>query len=784
MKQSILDALRTRRLYFDGATGSVLFSRGLAAGVAPEVWNDTHPDEIYKLHREYLLAGADIIKTNTFGINPMKYPDYEEKIKCAVEIAKRATEGLGDKYIALDVGPLGKLIEPLGDLSFEAAVDAFRRTVAAAADACDLILIETISDAYEAKAAVIGAREASSLPIFVSCVFDGRGKLMTGADPAAIIATLESLGVAAVGMNCSQGPDAMAQLAPTFASRASVPVFVNPNAGLPEVREGVVTYNVSAEDFADSMKAIAPYASVLGGCCGTSPEYISALRRATEIIPFTYPEKKNITTVSSYTHAVDFDTDTVLIGERINPTGKPRLKAALRERNLDYILGEAATQADAGAHVLDVNVGLPEIDEEQMLTLCVKEIQSVTDLPLQLDSSDPAALESAMRVYNGKPLVNSVNGKEESLASVLPLVKKYGGALIALTLDEGGIPYTAEGRVAIAEKIIARANELGINTCDIIVDPLCMSVSADPNAAMVTLEAVRQLSKRGIKTSLGVSNVSFGLPARDNINSAFFAEALANGLTAAIMNPHSEPMMNVYRAHRALMGYDADFNEYISHASADTAPRVAENDAVTLKYAIRHGMREAAGAIAGELIKETAPISVIDNEIIPALNEVGAEFECGKAYLPELLKSAEAASAAFDVIKSVLPKSGSNGRGVLLATVKGDIHDIGKNILKVMLESYGFSCTDLGRDVAPELVVAEAKRLGVKLVALSALMTTTVPAMEKTVKLIHESLPGVSVMVGGAVLNPEYAEMIGADFYGKDAMAGVRIAEAFYEGGA
>lgn len=782
MNKKLNEALRTRRLYFDGATGSVLLSRGLKVGVAPEEWNITHPEEIVKLHREYLDAGADIIKTNTFGINPIKYPDYEERIRSALALAREAIGEKTDKFVALDVGPLGKLIEPLGDLPFEDAVRAFERIVEAGEAGADLVLIETINDSYEAKAALLGARRATSLPIFVSCVYDGRGKLMTGADPAAMIATLEGLGADAIGMNCSQGPDKMAALAPIFSSRASLPVLVNPNAGLPEVMDGKTVYNVSASEFAEAMAAIAPHAMILGGCCGTTPEYIRALRERTENIPFVYPEKKNITVVSSYTHAVEFGDAPVLIGERINPTGKPRLKEALRTHNLDYVLTEAVGEGDAGAQVLDVNVGLPEIDEVALMRECVTEIQSVTDLPLQIDSSSPEALEAAMRVYNGKPLVNSVNGKEESMRAVFPLVKKYGGTVIALTIGESGIPETAEGRVAVAEHIIEVAATYGIEKKDIIVDPLALSVSADKNAARVTLEAIRLLTERGIKTSLGVSNVSFGLPSREKINSAFFLEALANGLSAAIMNPYSEGMMDVYRSHMALSGLDDGCGAYIAANSGEAAPRVTEKSDVSLAYAVRHGMKEVAGRLARELSSATAPLDIINGEIIPALDDIGVAFENGKAYLPELLKSAEAAAAAFDEVKSMIPKAEGEGKRVILATVKGDIHDIGKNIVKVMLESYGFTCIDLGRDVAPERVLDEVKRTGARLVGLSALMTTTVPAMEKTVRLIHEGAPGVAVMVGGAVLNPEYAEMISADFYGKDAMESVRIAEKFYGG--
>lgn len=782
MKRKITEALQTRRIYFDGATGSVLLSRGLEAGTPPETWNDAYPEKIIDLHREYLSAGANIIKTNSFGINPLKYADFDARIKRAVELANTARADFPDSYVALDVGPLARLLSPLGDLAFEDAVSAFRSIAAAGAEGADLVLIETMSDLYEAKAAVIGVREACDLPIFVSCVFDKRGKLMTGADVRSVAATLEGLGASAIGMNCSEGPYGMLKLLPELSSRVSIPIIVNPNAGLPRIDGGRAVYDLGADEFARSMIEVAGYATVLGGCCGTTPEHIRALVEKTKDIPFFLPEKKNNTVIASYTHAVDIGDAPILIGERINPTGKPKLKEAIRSHNLEYILTEALGQADAGAHVLDVNVGLPEIDEARLMCEAIREIQSVCDLPLQIDSSDPEVLECAMRIYNGKPLVNSVNGKEESLSAVLPIVKKYGAAVIALTIDETGIPTTAEGRVAIAERIITRAKEYGIDVRDIIVDPLTLTVSADPSAARVTLEAVRLLHERGIRTSLGVSNVSFGLPARDKLNSTFFASALTVGLDAAIMNPHSEAMTDVFSTFVALAGYDRDFLSYISRNSGNDAPRVKEKADVSLSYAIRHGMKEAATRAAAEVLADTLPLDVINGEIIPALNDVGAAFESGKAYLPELLSSAEAASGAFEVVKSKMKNNSDGNKKIVLATVKGDVHDIGKNIVKVLLESYGFSCIDLGRDVAPERVLCAVRESGARLVGLSALMTTTVGAMEETVRLIHSSAEGVAVMVGGAVLNPEYARMIGADYYGKDAMESVRIAEAFFGG--
>lgn len=780
MKKNFLEKIKTERLYFDGATGSVLQSRGLAVGTPPERWTLTNPDEVLRLHNEYLAAGADIIKTNTFGVNPLKYPDYREYITQAVAIAKRAVGDADDKYVALDIGPLGRLLSPLGDLDFEDALSAFRDTVAAADGlGVDLILIETMNDSYETKAAVLGAREATDLPIVVTNVYDSKGKLMSGTTPEAMVAMLEGLRVSAIGANCSFGPDKMLELLPKLASRSSLPIVVNPNAGMPVIRDGRTEYNITPDEFAEKMKLMAEGgASILGGCCGTTPEHICAMVKATRELPYKYPEFKSITTVSSFSHSVDFAERPILIGERINPTGKPKLKEALRTGNYDYILGEAISQTEKGADIIDVNVGLPELDELSVLKRAVKEIQAITNVPLQLDSSSPEVLGASMRIYNGKPLVNSVNGKEEIMRAVFPLVQKYGGAVIALTLDERGIPDTAEERVAIAERIIACAAEYGIDKRDIIVDPLTLPVSANKDAASTTLRAVKLLSERGIKTSLGVSNVSFGLPVRDKINAAFFSSALTLGLSAAIMNPYSDAMMGVYYAHNALFGLDDGCGEYISKNSETTTPVSQKNQNITLGYAIRHGMKDSAGTIADTLLSTLAPLDVINREIIPALDEIGREFEAGRAYLPELLMSAEAASVAFESVKGKMPKRTADGRSVILATVKGDIHDIGKNIVKVMLESYGFTVYDLGRDVSPERVLEAVREYNCPLVGLSALMTTTVPAMKETIELLRTEK--VSVMVGGAVLTPEYAEMIGADLYASDAMGAVRVAEAFY----
>lgn len=781
-----MNALKNRRLYFDGATGTLLQKAGLKAGEAPESWNLVFPERVTAVHRAYLDAGCDIIKTNTFGINRLNFKNYKELIAAGIKCAKNAVSGRKDKFIAFDLGPTGKLLEPLGDLSFEDAAELFAANVRAAAECgADLILIETMNDSYETKAAVLASKENCSLPVFVTNVYDESGRLMTGADPAAMVALLEGLGADAIGINCSLGPDKMLPTVKALCEYASVPVIVNPNAGLPESVDGVTMYNVDAESFSDSMREIALCgAAVLGGCCGTDPEYIRKTVEKTSDLPLQELKEKNYTLVSSYTHAVTVGNGPVLIGERINPTGKPKFKEALRAGNINYIVSEGLSQAEKGVHILDVNVGLPEIDETEMMLAAVKSLQAVCELPLQIDTSDAAALGKALRVYNGKALINSVNADRESMDKVFPLVKKYGGAVIALTLDKSGIPNTAGERFALAEKIIGTAAGYGIAKKDIIVDPLALAVSSGQDSANITLETIRLLKNAGIRTSLGVSNISFGLPRRELINSAFFTAAMAAGLDCAIMNPFSEAMMNAYFAYRALSGNDAACADYIAYASGTEVHQSApakETGSADLTSAIVKGVKETAAAAAQDLLNSVPPLEIIDRYVIPALDRIGADFETKKAFLPQLLMSAEAASAAFEVIKSRLPKKdGDSGRKVILATVKGDIHDIGKNIVKVMLESYGFDVIDLGRDVPPQNVAEAADKTGCRLVGLSALMTTTVPSMEETIKLLHETDPEIRVIAGGAVLTQEYADMIKADFYAKDAMETVRLAERFY----
>ena len=781
----ILSYVKNGFVFFDGGMGTQLQARGMRAGECPEQWNITKPSVITEIHRAYFEAGANIATTNTFGANPLKINNTEEVVKYAVENAKNA---MFDKnqYVALDIGPTGKLLKPLGNLDFEDAYNAFSVTVKAGANAgCDLILIETMNDPYELKAAVLAAKENSTLPIFATFVLDEKGKTVTGCDINAMVALLEGLGVDALGVNCSLGAEELKRFVPELVNCSSVPVIVNPNAGMPCVVNGHTCYDSTPYRFALAVKEIAQAgARVLGGCCGTTPEHISAVKSILDGVKPVEITKKNETVVSSYSRACVFNERVVLIGERINPTGKSKLKAALRENDLGYLVSEAIGQEEKGAHMLDVNVGLPEIDESEMLVNAIKEIQSVTSLPLQIDTSSPVALEKAMRIYNGKPLVNSVNGKNESMEAVLPLVKKYGGVIIALTLDENGIPTTAEGRVEIARRIIERAKEYGIDKKDIIVDPLCLTVSSDKNAPRITLKAIEMLKAMGVKTSLGISNVSFGLPSRDYVNSVFFAHALSCGLDAVIMNPYSLEMMKVYYAHNALMGIDDMCGEYISFASDNQASTASQKiEDVTLEKAIVKGLKKEAGEITNQLLKNKKPLEIVNEYIVPALDRVGADYETGKIFLPQLLMSAETATVAFDVVKRTMRGEGdtTNKGSIILATVKGDIHDIGKNIVKVILENYGYFIYDLGKDVAPEAVLECAKAYDVKLIGLSALMTTTVPSMEETIKLVKTEIPDVKFMVGGAVLNSEYAQMIGADNYSKDAMEAVRYAKQIFD---
>ena len=789
---NIREAIKTKRLYFDGGMGTLLQKSGLMPGELPENWNITHSDVITNIHLEYLRAGTNILTTNSFGANSLKFQNLEEIIPAAINNAKKAIELFeGDKenlYVAFDIGPTGKMLKPLGDLDFEDAVKAFSDAVKIAEKSgADLILIETMNDTYETKAAVLAAKENSSLPVFVTNAYDENARLMTGADPVAVIAMLEGLGVDAIGMNCSLGPHKMKDIVKVYSEYSSLPVIVNPNAGMPKSVDGKTVFDVDAEEFSSVMVEIANEGGcILGGCCGTTYDYIRKTKEKTKDLPYKVPEKKNHTLTSSYTHAVEIGNEPVLIGERINPTGKPKFKAALREGNIGYIINEGITQEEKGVHVLDVNVGLPEIDESKMMVTAVTELQSVLDLPLQIDTVKADTMEKALRIYNGKPMINSVNAKEESLETVLPLCKKYGGVLIALTIGEEGIPDTAEGRYLLAKKIVDRAAEYGIDKKDIVVDPLAMAVSSDDNSAKITLDSIRLIKERlGVKASLGVSNISFGLPNRDDVNSAFLTMAFTTGLDCAIMNPFSVPMMKSYYTYLTLSGKDKGCLRYIDFASGITTETVektavkseSKEELPALVHSIVKGLKKEAYDNAKGLLETERPLDVINNHIVPALDKVGLAFEKKQMFLPQLLMSAEAAGSAFEAVKELMKADAPKKEKIVIATVKGDIHDIGKNIVKVILQNYGYEVIDLGKDVEPEAVLSAVKETGAKIVGLSALMTTTVEAMEETVRLIKKEASDVVTLVGGAVLTQEYADMIGADKYAKDAMEAVRFVE-------
>lgn len=763
--------------FFDGGMGTMLQAAGLKAGQLPETLNITNKDMILAVHRAYADAGCEYITANTFGANCLKFENYDEIIKAGIELAKSV-----GKKVLLDIGPTGKLLKPMGELAFDDAIDIFAKTVIAGKDGADAVLIETMSDTYEIKAAVLAAKENCDLPIIVTMIFDEKGRLLTGADIKTAVTMLEGLGVDVIGLNCGLGPKQMIEYVKELRKWTSLPIAVQPNAGLPVSVNGKTVFNVEPEEFAQDMKEIAKLGvSYLGGCCGTTPEHIRQMIALCKDIPANVPESKNYCLVSSYSETVDLGEKPKIIGERINPTGKKLFKEALRRNDIDYIIKEGIAQRDAGAHILDVNVGLPEIDECKMMEDAVYNLQAVLPTPLQIDTTNIAALERALRVYNGKPMLNSVNGKQKNMEEVFPLAKKYGSVVVCLCLDENGIPETAEGRIAVAEKIIKTAKEYGIDKKDLIVDALTMTISTDKNNAKETLKAVKYIRETlGVNTVLGVSNISFGLPQRDVINTAFFTLALQSGLSAGIINPKSSSMMNAYYSYNALAGLDDNCTEYIE--SVTEAQQAVQETNVTLHTAIVKGMKDEAGACAKELLKDTAPLDIINNYIIPALDEVGAGFEKNKIFLPQLLMSADSAKAAFDVIKEYMILNNAeekSGNKIVLATVHGDIHDIGKNIVKVLLSNYGFDVIDLGKDVPEETVLQAVTQNDVKLVGLSALMTTTVPAMEKTIELLHKNTDA-KVLVGGAVLTKSYAKMINADWYAKDAMESVRIAKAFF----
>lgn len=776
---SFKDLLGKQMLFFDGATGTQLQARGLQAGELPERWNFTHPEIIEAVHKDYLAAGANILKTNTFGANPIKLAetdlDCKATITAAVTIAKKACAGAIDKFVALDLGPTGKLLAPYGDLPFEKAVAAYGEMVRYGVEAgADLILIETMSDTYETKAAILGAKENCDLPVCVTLTFDEDGKLLTGATVEAAALMCEGLGVDAIGFNCGLGPVQVAKLVPQMLQATKLPLIVNPNAGLPVQRDGKTCFDITPEEYADLMYALAcaDAPSIMGGCCGTTPAHIAAMITKCKNLQPGGIRELNLTAVSSYGKAIHIGDVPVIIGERINPTGKKRLKEALKNQELDYVCRLALEQISSTAHILDVNVGTPGIDETAMLGKAVPALQAITDTPLQIDTSNYEAMEKALRLYNGKPMLNSVNGKEDSLEHVLPLAKKYGAVVVALCLDDSGIPTTAEGRIAIADKIIARAAEYGIESRNIVVDPLAMTISTGADNAAVACEVIRAMKARGINTVMGVSNISFGLPGRDAVNSTFFAMAMQAGLSCGIINPQSKAMLDAYYGFCALAGYDEGCQEYVKrYADAPKAAPTSVSD-VNLYDAIVKGLQIDAKKAAAVALADEAPLDVINKYMIPALDFVGDGFEKKTLFLPQLLMSADAAKAAFEVIREAVGVAETQSDTVVIATVHGDIHDIGKNIVKVLLENYGYKVLDLGKDVPVADIVKTVQESGAKVVGLSALMTTTVSAMEATINALRE-VSDCKIVVGGAVLTEEYAQSIGAEHYAPNAVSAV-----------
>lgn len=773
-------------ILLDGAMGSVLQQRGLKLGGLPEELNFTQPELIMSIHRGYIEAGAQGIYTNTFGANRHKLQNsqytVDQVVKQAVSLARKAAEGT-DVLVGLDVGSLGRMLRPTGDMPVDEAYDMFREIMTAGRDA-DFIAIETMTDLMEIKTALLAAKENTDLPVICTMSFEQNMRTFTGCSAAAMALTLCGLGADVVGMNCSLGPDEALPIVEEILKWSSVPVLIRPNAGLPDPATNL--YTTTPEQYADVMEKIAGMGvKLLGGCCGTTPDYIREVGRRIKGKTCVMPKPEIPAAVCSASSVVTVDTVRI-IGERINPTGKKLFKEALKKHDLDYIMRQALEQTSAGAEILDVNVGLPDIDEKEMMLAAVNSIQSVTDAPLQIDTTELPVLEAALRIVSGKPIVNSVNGEDEKLDTVLPLVKKYGAAVVGLTLDERGIPKTAEERFAIAEKILNRALEYGIPRQDVYIDCLTLTVSAEQDGAAETLKAVRMVTERlGLKTVLGVSNISFGLPNRELINSTFLTTAMNCGLTLPIMNPNVASMTGAVRAFRLLSGYDRHGAEFIESYGAEVKKPVAAVAAdMDITDAVAAGLKAECAAAAEKLLSSgTDPMEVINGKLIPALDTVGAKFEKGTIFLPQLIQSAGAAQAAFDVIKKAISDRGGSGVSsgkVVLCTVKGDIHDIGKNIVKTLLENYGFDVIDLGKDVDYQDVVDAAIKYDVRLVGLSALMTTTLKSMENTIKLLRENNVNCKIVVGGAVLTPDYAEKIGADFYARDAKETVDIARRVY----
>ncbi|MFV0394634.1 MAG: homocysteine S-methyltransferase family protein [Coprobacillaceae bacterium] len=776
------EQIKNKTLVFDGAMGTQLQDSGLTIGEYPEALNITHPEVIQDIHLAYLKAGADFITTNTFGCNPLKMKDcpysYQEMISAAIDnayIARKKANRENDSYIVLDIGPIGQLLEPMGTLTFDEAYETIKAQVILAKDKVDVILLETMTDIYEVKAGVLAVKENSTLPVFVTMTYENNQRTLSGCDALTMVNVLEGLNVDVIGVNCSLGPIELTPIINEILQSSTVPVMLQPNAGLPQLVEGKTCFTMDADTFVkESIKHVENGVRIIGGCCGTTPAYIKMLVKQLPITPKTLSPTK-MTRVSSGNQTVTFNHNVIVCGERLNPTGKKKLKAALLEERYDEIVKEAIVQEQAGAHVLDVNVGLPGIDECNVMKHVIKLLQEVINLPLQIDSSDIPTLEQACRYYNGKPLINSVNGKQESMDNIFPIVKKYGGVIIGLTLDENGIPDTAKKRVAIANKIISEAKKYGIDKQDIIIDCLVLTASAQQKEVIETLKAVSMMKELGIHTVLGVSNISFGLPNRPLLNKTFLSMALFAGLNLPIINPLDQELMATIDAFNVLSNQDMNASKYISKQAITTTIATKETKEFSLYDAIIHGLKEEAPKATKQLLETKDGLEVVNNIIIPALDDIGKQYENNTIFLPQLIQSAEVAKSAFTIIKESFSSTEASKGPIIMATVHGDIHDIGKNIVKVVLESYGYKVIDLGKDVPPKTIVDAYHKYQPKAIGLSALMTTTVVSMKKTISLLKENKDVCPIFVGGAVLTKEYAKQIHADYYSKDAMETVEI---------
>lgn len=773
-------------LIFDGAMGTQLQEAGLKAGEIPEVYNIEHPEIIIDIHSRYLQSGANFITTNTFGCNPLKMADsgycYCDLLKAAVKNARIARDKVNpNAYIALDIGPIGQLLEPLGTLTFDEAYEMIASQILMVKDQVDVVLLETMTDLYEVKAAILAVKENSDLPVFVTMTFEQNKRTLTGTDPLTFVNVVEGLGVDALGVNCSLGPNELKPIIDEILEVSSIPVMIQPNAGLPCLHNGQTCYEVTSDEYALAMiDYMQRGVSIVGGCCGTTPDFIAELKkRAAQNV--TSRDVKRLTRVSSQNQTVTFEGQVVVCGERLNPTGKKKLKAALKEERYDECVVEGIKQQQAGADVLDVNVGLPGIDEPATMVKVMKLLQEVINLPLQIDSSSPEAIEKACRYYNGKPLINSVNGKDEVMEAIFPIVKKYGGVVIGLTLEDG-IPLYAHERLAIAKKIIDKASEYGIAKEDIIIDCLTLTASAQQKEVQETLKALTLVKEElGVHTVLGVSNVSFGLPNRPLLNRTFLALAMQSGLDLPIINPLDQELMGTIDAYNVLYHFDKDSSRYISKQSQVTTLAPLTTSSFTLEDMIIHGLKDEVQAKTKELLQEREAMDVINNVIIPALNRVGKDYETNKIFLPQLIQSAETTKKAFEVVKSTFRVDSQSKGPIMMCTVEGDIHDIGKNIVKVVLESYGYQVIDLGKDVKIEKVVDAYLKHQPKMIGLSALMTTTVVNMKKTIEALHKTNCKCPIWVGGAVLTQEIADEIGADYYSEDAMASVTLLNHIFD---